>query len=382
MDMLHTENRIRLADDDELPPDSPLASIKVVGVGGGGVNAVNNMLAAGVRGVEFIAVNTDAKSLASSKAAIKLQIHTQRRKGLGAGGDPAIGAQAAQEHEGALHEYLQGADMVFVATGLGGGTGTGAAPVIASLAAQLDALVVGVVTKPFSYEGQGRMRRAEEGLNELRKVADAVIVVPNDRITALLDPGQELLAGFRMADDILRQAVQGVTDLITQSGYINLDFQDVRVALKGRGLAVMGIGSARGEGRATKAALAAVRNPLLDEVKLGNCGSLLVNLTGRVTTADVDEVRAVLEDASPAEQKIGYCFDDSAGDELKVTIIAAGFDAAPQPAPRIVSEPLKRFTPPELLLDDGLLKGGNPYEKVHGTTNAPRFDIPNFFRRK
>ncbi len=377
---LNPENRIKFAEEEfaELPP----ASIKVVGVGGGGVNAVNNMLAAGLRGVEFLAVNTDAKSLASSRAPHKVQIFTQRRRGLGAGGDPAVGAQAAQEHEGALLDHLQGADMVFVATGLGGGTGTGAAPVIASLAAQLDALVVGVVSKPFGYEGAGRMQRAEAGLVELRKVADAVIVIPNDRITARLAPGEALLQGFRMADDVLRQAVQGVTDLITQSGYVNLDFQDVRVALKGRGLAVMGMGGARGESRGTQAALAAVKNPLLDEVELKRASALLINLSGRVTTRDVDEVRAVLEGASPAEQKIGYCFDESLGDELKVTVIAAGFDQPSPSAPVIRSEAtVRRFTPPEMALDDGLMKGNVPFEKVHATTQAPKFEIPNFFKR-
>ena len=379
---MHTtpENRIRFAEDEYA--DMPVACIKVVGVGGGGVNAVNNMLDAGVSGVEFIAVNTDAKSLGTSRAGSKVQIYTQRRKGLGAGGDPAVGAQAAQEHEGVLHDHLQGADMVFVATGLGGGTGTGAAPVIAALAAQLDALVVGVVTKPFAHEGAGRMLKAEAGLEELRKVADAVIVVPNERIISQMSPSAPLREGFVMADDILRQAVQGVTDLITRPGYVNLDFQDVRVALKGRGLAVMGMGSARGPARGTNAALAAVRNPLLDQVDLQRAATLLINLTGTVTNEDVSAVRAVLEGASPAEQKIGYCFDESLGDELRVTVIAAGFDQAAPAAPRVMAEPaLRRFTPPELTLDDGLMKGNVPFEKVHGTTQAPRFEIPSFFKR-
>ncbi|MFD0490576.1 cell division protein FtsZ [Saccharopolyspora spinosporotrichia] len=311
------------------PPHNYLAVIKVVGIGGGGVNAVNRMIEVGLKGVEFIAVNTDAQALLMSDADVKLDIGRELTRGLGAGAAPEVGHKAAEDHKEEIEEVLKGADMVFVTAGEGGGTGTGGAPVIASVARKLGALTIGVVTRPFSFEGKRRANQAEQGIKELRDCCDTLIVIPNDRLLQLGDIGVSLMDAFRSADEVLLSGVQGITDLITTPGLINLDFADVKSVMSGAGSALMGIGSAR-EGRAVQAAQKAINSPLLEASMEGAHGVLLAIAGGSdLGLFEINESASLVQESAHPEANIifGTVIDDSLGDEVRVTVIAAGFDA-------------------------------------------------------
>ena len=312
-------------------PTNYLAVIKVVGVGGGGCNAVNRMIDAGLKGVEFVAINTDAQDLLMSDADVKLDIGRDLTRGLGAGASPDVGRQAAEDHREEITEVLKGADMVFVTCGEGGGTGTGGSPVIAEIARELGALTVGVVTRPFTFEGRRRSVQAEEGIESLKQQVDTLIVIPNDRLVDLADATTTAVEAFRLADDVLLQGVQGITDLITTPGLINLDFADVRTVMADAGSALMGIGTARGDDRAGQAAEAAIASPLLEASIDGARGVLLMLAGGSdLGLFEVNEAANRISQAAHPEANIifGAVIDDSLGDEVKVTVIAAGFDGA------------------------------------------------------
>jgi cell division protein FtsZ len=308
-----------------------VAVIKVVGVGGGGTNAVNRMVDAGLAGVEFIGVNTDAQALLMSDSDVKIHIGEAVTRGLGAGANPDVGRSAAQESRDELKEALKGADMVFVTAGEGGGTGTGAAPVVADLAVEVGALTVGVVTRPFSFEGRRRAEIAQQGLAELQQRVDTIIVIENDRLLQVVDKDTSVVDAFRLADDVLRQGVQGITDLITIPGLVNLDFADVRTIMREAGTAMMGIGTASGQDRATEAAKSAVSSPLLDSTIEGATG-ILLNVTGPgdMGLFEVNEAAEVVTEAASNDANIifGAVIDESLGDELRVTVIATGFGDA------------------------------------------------------
>jgi cell division protein FtsZ len=328
-----------------------LAVIKVVGVGGGGTNAVNRMVDARLSGCEFIAVNTDAQALMMSDADLKLHIGSAGTRGLGAGADPAVGQAAAHESRDELKEALKGADMVFVTAGEGGGTGTGAAPVVAELAHEIGALTVGVVTKPFGFEGRKRSQQAEMGIENLREVVDTLIVIENDRLLQVVEKKTSVVDAFRMADDILRQGVQGITDLITVPGLVNLDFADVRTIMREAGSALMGIGVASGENRAAEAARAAVSSPLL-ETSIEGATGILLNITGGADIGlfEVNEAAEVVTSAADQNANVifGAVIDDAAGDEVRVTVIATGFGAGRRrrrSAPAASEAPLPSTTP-------------------------------------
>ena len=310
-----------------------LAVIKVVGVGGGGTNAVNRMVESGLSGVEFIAVNTDAQALLMTDADVKIHIGSKATRGLGAGADPTVGLAAAQETRDELKEALKGADMIFVTAGEGGGTGTGAAPVVAELGRELEALTVGVVTRPFGFEGRRRAEQAEQGIQSLRDRVDTLIVIENDRLLQVVDKKTPVTEAFRIADDILRQGVQGITDLITVPGLVNLDFADVRTIMRDAGSALMGIGTASGDTRAADAANAAVSSPLL-ETTLDGATGVLLNITGssNVGLFEVNEAAEVVTGhADPNANVIfGAVIDESMGDEVRVTVIATGFGGRPR----------------------------------------------------
>jgi cell division protein FtsZ len=305
-----------------------LAVIKVVGVGGGGTNAVNRMVDAGVSGCDFIAVNTDAQALLMTDADVKIQIGSEVTRGLGAGADPAVGLAAAQESRDELKDALKGADMVFVTAGEGGGTGTGGAPVVAELGQEIGALTVGVVTRPFAFEGRKRADQAERGIDELRERVDTLIVIENDRLLQVVEKRTSIVEAFQMADDILRQGVQGITDLITVPGLVNLDFADVRTIMRDAGSALMGIGSASGESRAAEAARMAVSSPLLEASVEGATG-ILLNVTGGsdIGLFEVNEAAEVVTSAADQNANVifGAVIDDSLRDEVRVTVIATGF---------------------------------------------------------
>jgi cell division protein FtsZ len=305
-----------------------LAVIKVVGVGGGGTNAVNRMVDAGLSGVEFIAVNTDAQALMMCDADVKIHIGSKATRGLGAGADPAVGQAAAQESRDELKEALKGADMIFVTAGEGGGTGTGGAPIVAELGRELSALTVGVVTRPFAFEGRKRSQQAELGIENLRDRVDTLIVIENDRLLQVVEKRTTIVEAFQMADDILRQGVQGITDLITVPGLVNLDFADVRTIMRDAGSALMGIGVASGDNRASEAARAAVSSPLLESSIEGATGVLL-NITGGpdIGLFEVNEAAEVVTSAADANANIifGAVIDEAMGDDVRVTVIATGF---------------------------------------------------------
>ncbi|GAA3229952.1 cell division protein FtsZ [Pseudonocardia petroleophila] len=312
------------------PPHNYLAVIKVVGIGGGGVNAVNRMIEVGLKGVEFIAVNTDAQALLMSDADVKLDIGRELTRGLGAGANPEVGRKAAEDHREEIEEVLKGADMVFVTAGEGGGTGTGGAPVVASIARKLGALTIGVVTRPFTFEGRRRAGQAEEGIGGMRQECDTLIVIPNDRLLQLGDVGVSLMDAFRSADEVLLSGVQGITNLITTPGLINLDFADVKSVMSGAGSALMGIGSSRGEGRAVQAAGKAINSPLL-EASMDGAQGVLLSIAGGSDLGlfEINEAASLVQEAAHPEANIifGTVIDDSLGDEVRVTVIAAGFEA-------------------------------------------------------
>lgn len=309
-----------------------LANIKVIGVGGGGNNAVNRMITAGVKGVEFISVNCDAQALMLSKAATRIQIGEQLTKGLGAGANPEIGEKAAEESREQILEVLRGADMVFVTAGMGGGTGTGAAHVVAECAKEVGALTVGVVTKPFMFEGKRRMNQAIAGLETLKSKVDALITIPNDRLLQVIDRRTSMIDAFRIADDVLRQGVQGISEMISVPGFINADFADVRTIMSNAGSALMGIGTAKGEGGAMAAAEAAIKSPLL-EASIDGAQGVLFNITGGkdLSLFDVNEASNIITEAVDPNANIifGAVIDESLDDEIRITVIATGFESKP-----------------------------------------------------
>ncbi|OKL51527.1 cell division protein FtsZ [Buchananella hordeovulneris] len=310
-------------------PQNYLAVIKVVGIGGGGVNAVNRMIEQGLKGVEFIAINTDAQALLMCDADVKLEVGRELTRGLGAGADPSVGKRAAEDHAEEIEEVLKGADMVFVTAGEGGGTGTGGAPVVARIARSLGALTVGVVTRPFSFEGRRRAEQAESGVDALREEVDTLIVIPNDRLLEIADRSISMVEAFKTADQVLLSGVQGITDLITTPGDVNVDFADVRSVMKDAGSAIMGIGAASGEGRAQAAAEAAISSPLLEASIDGAHGVLLYFQGGSdLGLFEIEEASNLVKEAAHPEANIifGHVTDDALGDELRITVIAAGFD--------------------------------------------------------
>jgi cell division protein FtsZ len=315
-----------------------LAVIKVVGIGGGGVNAVNRMIELGLRGVEFIAINTDAQALLMSDADVKLDVGRELTRGLGAGADPEVGRRAAEDHAEEIEEALAGADMVFVTAGEGGGTGTGGAPVVARIAKSIGALTIGVVTKPFGFEGKRRSQQAELGVAALKSEVDTLIVVPNDRLLEISDRGISMLEAFATADQVLLAGVQGITDLITTPGLINLDFADVKSVMQGAGSALMGIGASRGADRAIKAAELAVASPLL-EASIDGAHGVLLSVQGgsNLGIFEINDAARLVQEAVHPEANIifGAVIDDTLGDEVRVTVIAAGFDGGePTPKPQ------------------------------------------------
>ncbi len=319
-------------------PHNYLAVIKVVGVGGGGVNAVNRMIEVGLKGVEFIAVNTDAQALLMSDADVKLDVGRELTRGLGAGAQPDVGRKAAEDHRDEIEEVLKGADMVFVTAGEGGGTGTGGAPVVASVARKLGALTIGVVTRPFSFEGKKRATQADEGIEALRAECDTLIVIPNDRLLQISESNVSVMDAFRSADQVLLSGVQGITDLITTPGLINLDFADVKSVMSGAGSALMGIGSARGDNRARQAAEIAIASPLLEASMDGAHGVLLSIYGGSdLGLFEINEAATLVAEAAHPEANIifGAVIDDTLGDEVKVTVIAAGFDSGQLPYKKV-----------------------------------------------
>jgi cell division protein FtsZ len=364
--------------------DPPLtgARIKVIGIGGGGSNAVNRMIEAGIEGIEFLVANTDLQALKRSRAPIKIQLGSRLTKGLGAGADPNVGREAALEDTDKIIEVLEGADMVFVTTGLGGGTGTGAAPIVASLATELDALTVAVVTKPFHFEGRRRMQQADQGLRELRECVDTVITIPNERLLHTVERGVSLSDSFRVADDVLRQAVQGISDLITVPGLINLDFADVKSIMSGMGMALMGAGRATGENRAIEATQQAISSPLLEEATIQGAKGVLINITGGtdLTLFEVNAASSIIRESADDDANIifGAVIDESLTDEMKITVIATGFDreatsvasaaattAIPAPPPRYVARPADDLPRPMM-----------------GSPRVDDLDVPTFIRKK
>ncbi|BCV20893.1 cell division protein FtsZ [Moorella sp. Hama-1] len=343
------------------------AAIKVVGVGGGGNNAVNRMIAAGLRGVEFISVNTDAQALRLCQAEQKIQIGAKLTKGLGAGANPEIGKKAAEESREELAQRLQGADMVFVTAGMGGGTGTGAAPVVAQIAKEAGALTVGVVTRPFSFEGRKRANQAESGVAELKTKVDTLIIIPNDRLLQVADKQTSIIEAFRIADDVLRQGVQGISDLIAVPGLINLDFADVKTIMTDTGSALMGIGRATGEKRAVEAARMAISSPLL-ETSIEGARGVLLNITGgsNLGLLEVNEAAEIVAAAADPEANIifGAVIDESLKDEIRVTVIATGFEGK---AAEAAADQAAATREPELDIK---------------TFNIDDLDIPAFLRRR
>lgn len=319
-------------------PQNYLAVIKVVGIGGGGVNAVNRMIEVGLKGVEFIAINTDAQALLMSDADVKLDIGRELTRGLGAGANPEVGKKAAEDHLEEIEEVLRGADMVFVTAGEGGGTGTGGAPVVAKVARSLGALTIGVVTRPFGFEGRRRMSQADQGVDELRAEVDTLIVIPNDRLLSLADREISVIDAFRQADHVLLQGVSGITDLITTPGLINLDFADVKSVMHSAGSALMGIGSSRGEDRAVQAAEKAISSPLL-EAGIDGAHGVLLSISGGSDLGlfEINEAARLVADAAHPDANIifGAVIDDTLGDEVRVTVIAAGFDGGEPPAKKV-----------------------------------------------
>ena len=354
-----------------LPVDQ-LAKIKVIGVGGGGGNAVNRMIEAGIKNVEFIAVNTDRQALQLSKASTKIQIGEKLTRGLGAGANPDIGAQAAEESRTEVAEALRGADMVFVTAGMGGGTGTGAAPIVAGTAKEMGILTIGVVTKPFTFEGKKRLAQAERGIESLKGKVDTLVVIPNDKLLQVIDRKTSIIEAFRMADDVLRQGVQGISDLIAVPGLINLDFADVKTIMLDRGMAHMGIGRASGENRAEDAAKQAIQSPLL-ETSIEGARGVIINITGGsdVGLHEANTAAELVQRSADPEANIifGSVTDDSMGDEIQITVIATGFeneDEKVQKATDIVNKAWERKM--------------NPISSSE-SNNSNELDIPTFLRK-
>ncbi|MBS1675140.1 MAG: cell division protein FtsZ [Actinobacteria bacterium] len=355
-----------------------LAVIKVVGVGGGGVNAVNRMIDLGLRGVEFIAINTDAQALLMSDADVKLDVGRDLTRGLGAGADPEVGRRAAEDHAEEIEQALTGADMVFVTAGEGGGTGTGGAPIVARIAKSIGALTIGVVTKPFSFEGRRRQSQADAGVAKLKEEVDTLIVVPNDRLLEISDRGISMIEAFATADQVLLAGVQGITDLITTPGLINLDFNDVKSVMQGAGSALMGIGSARGADRAIKAAELAVESPLL-EASIEGAHGVLLSIQGgsNLGIFEIHDAADLVKEAAHPEANIifGTVIDDTLGDEVRVTVIAAGFDSG-EPTLRLDPQIFSRTTAAPAVAEKGADESGAVDAAEEKTENEPRRTAP------
>ncbi|GAB2644173.1 cell division protein FtsZ [Gordonia jinhuaensis] len=387
------------------PPHNYLAVIKVVGIGGGGVNAVNRMIEQGLKGVEFIAINTDAQALILSDADVKLDVGGDSTRGLGAGADPEVGRRAAEDAKDDIEELLKGADMVFVTAGEGGGTGTGGAPVVASIARKLGALTVGVVTRPFSFEGKRRGTQAEAGIAGLREACDTLIVIPNDRLLQLGDAQVSLMDAFRSADEVLLNGVQGITDLITTPGLINVDFADVKGVMSDAGSALMGIGSARGDSRAEKAAEAAINSPLL-EASMDGAKGVLLSIAGGSDLGlfEVSKAAERVQEAAHEDANIifGTVIDDNLGDEVRVTVIAAGFESGAPARLRTEAKvgrgaiadgragEVKSNTRQDVFAGTEAAVNGDPFAPDESKVVAPRrnpvtldddIDIPPFMKR-
>ncbi|AOT68456.1 cell division protein FtsZ [Geosporobacter ferrireducens] len=347
------------------------AQIKVIGVGGGGNNAVNRMIESQLKGVQFIAVNTDKQALFTSKAEYRIQIGEKLTKGLGAGANPEIGRKAAEESKEDIHQALQGADMVFVTSGMGGGTGTGAAPIVAQIAKEMGILTVGVVTKPFTFEGKRRMQHAEQGIEELKGKVDTLVTIPNDRLLQVVEKKTSIMDAFKMADDVLRQGVQGISDLIAVPGLVNLDFADVKTIMFEQGLAHMGIGKASGENRATEAAKQAIHSPLL-ETSIQGAKGVLLNITGgsNLGLFEVNEAAELVAQAADPDANIifGAVIDEDLKDEIRITVIATGFE---NQKPNVIKVP-------QLDKDVGV---HNHREEEHLPIQDD-LDIPTFLRKK
>jgi len=355
---------------------SYLAVIKVVGVGGGGVNAVNRMIEAGLRGVEFVAINTDAQALLMSDADVKLDIGRELTRGLGAGADPEVGRAASEAHRDDIEDALRGADMVFITAGEGGGTGTGAAPVVAEIARSLGALTVAVVTRPFGFEGRRRSVQAEQGIGALRSAVDTLIVIPNQRLLEHADQSLPIVDAFRLADEVLLHGVGGITDLITTPGLINVDFADVKSVMYGAGTAVMGIGRATGENRAAQAAAKAIASPMLESSVEGASGVLLsVAGSKSMSLHEVNQAATTIaEHCTPDANVIfGATIDDSMGDEMRVTVIAAGFGGGPQERPRIQAPSVRTTSIPKPSRDE-------PGDDDDGPAGLDDLEIPDFLK--
>lgn len=366
------------------------AKIKVIGVGGGGGNAVNRMIAADVRGVDFLVANTDAQALQTSNAPLKIQLGTKLTKGLGSGGNPEVGRRAALEDTEKIIEALEGADMVFVTTGLGGGTGTGGAPIVASLARELGALTVAVVTKPFAFEGKRRMMQAEQGLAELSQGVDTVICIPNERLMQFVDKGTSFFEAFRIADDILRQGVQGISDIITITGIINRDFADIKTIMEGMGYAVMGTAVASGENRAVDATNLAMASPLLEDASINGAHGILLNITGssKLTLYEVHEASTLVQKSAAENANIifGAVHDEAMGDAVKVTVIATGIKSE-----RMGIKPLPTLSPALRTAQQSVKNMLARKEKlpvevtsaaVSGDIQEDDLDVPAFIRRR
>ncbi len=372
--------------------EKQVASIKVIGVGGGGGNALNNMIAQELSGVSFVAANTDAQVLSRSLAQIRLQLGSHSTKGLGAGGKPEVGRDAADSDRAHIKELLQDTEMVFITAGMGGGTGTGAAPVIAEVAREMGILTVGVVTKPFSFEGKRRMRFAEEGIAELSKVVDTLITIPNQKLIGLAGKNTSMKDTFLKADDILLQAVRGISDMITRPGYINVDFADVTAVMReNQGLSMMGMGTASGEGRACIATEAAITSPLLEEVDIHGAQGLLVNVTASedsLSMAEYDEVMSIIYNMVDEDANVncGVVFDDEAGDELRVTVVATGLQK--KVTPKLASvQPIRMPRMPVMgdVPVPGFVSGAGQAQAQTAQQESPYdelYDIPTWIRQQ
>ncbi len=374
------------------------AKVKIIGIGGGGCNALNTMIESGLTGVDFIAANTDGQALAANKASIRIQLGARLTKGLGAGANPQIGRQAAEESADQIRDVLDGADMVFITSGLGGGTGTGGAPIVAEEAKKLGALAVAIVTKPFLFEGKQRMKQAEEGITNLRRVADTLITIPNQRLLGISGKSMSLLETFKKADEILLHAAKGISDLITVPGLINLDFADVRTIMSEMGMALMGTGLASGENRSLEAAQGAICSPLLEDISIKGAKGILVNISGSsgVTLNEVNEALTLIQKEADEDANIifGVVVDDSMGDELRVTVIATGFGMREES----VAHHLGQVPPVALSLidekdvptfvrkkrEEELKKVATGGKKVESFSDfdEDRFDLPTFMRKQ
>jgi cell division protein FtsZ len=379
---METNNKAQL-------PNEAFARIKVIGVGGGGCNAVNRMVDEGLQGIEFITVNTDAQALVHSKAQTKIRIGDKTTRGLGAGGNPEIGKKSAEESSEELYEALKGADMVFVTAGLGGGTGTGAAPIVAQIAKECEALTIGVVTRPFTFEGGRRLQNAEQGIARLKEHADTLIVIPNDRLLQIVDRKASLQDSFRTADDVLRQGIQGISELITVPGLINLDFADVRAIMSEGGAALMAVGKASGEDRAQKAAEAAISSQLLD-ITIDGAHGILFNITGgpNLSLFEVNQAAAIIKETAHPDVNLifGAVIDPNMGDEIRITVIATDFDRAAvhsSAANRTVArlEETRNVQKPHLNeeVEVGAYRNNNA-EFTPRIVNPDDIDLPSFMR--